>query len=170
MELVNPPDGYVALFPESERTSSTATGFGTLNSNQCAVGPSKMLAYQKAVYRNIAADAGGRRSDAERAIRRIPLVVLRGSAGSGMAYYDAETVAAAQTALGRPLHIFMTPNDDPTVNSERRRALPAQSAAGSCRRPGGRHPLGVSHREVRSALAVRRELPDSGREARAAAS
>ncbi len=34
----------------------------------------------------------------------------------GMAYYDDETMAAAQTALGRPLYIFNTPNDDPTVN------------------------------------------------------
>ena len=75
-----------------------------------------MLAYQKAVYRSIAADAVDRRSDALRAVWRIPLVVLRGPAGSGMGYYDAETVAAAQTALGRPLHTFMTPNDDPTVN------------------------------------------------------
>jgi hypothetical protein len=34
----------------------------------------------------------------------------------GMAYYDAETMAQAQTALGRPLYEFLTPNDDPTVN------------------------------------------------------
>ena len=36
--------------------------------------------------------------------------------GGGMAFYDAETSAAALTALGRPLHIFLTPDDDPTVN------------------------------------------------------
>ena len=55
MELVNPPDGYAALFPDAARTPVvTATGFGTLNSTQCAVGASKLLAYQKAVYRNIA--------------------------------------------------------------------------------------------------------------------
>ncbi len=34
----------------------------------------------------------------------------------GMAFFDAETAAAAQTALGRPLHRFLTPNDVPTVN------------------------------------------------------
>ncbi len=33
-----------------------------------------------------------------------------------MAYYDDETVAAAQAALGRPLHVFTGPNDDPSVN------------------------------------------------------
>jgi|GEM_PF-554636 len=35
----------------------------------------------------------------------------------GMAYYDAGTVAAAQTALQRPLMAFYTPDDDPTPNS-----------------------------------------------------
>jgi phage tail sheath gpL-like len=35
----------------------------------------------------------------------------------GMAYYDAETAAAAQAALRRPLAAFLTPNDDPTLNA-----------------------------------------------------
>jgi hypothetical protein len=34
----------------------------------------------------------------------------------GMAYYDAETSAAAQTALGRPLAQFLTPADNPQIN------------------------------------------------------
>src|SRR5262249_18375318 len=38
-------------------------------------------------------------------------------AGSGMAFYDDETTAAAATALGRALHTFMTTDDDPTVNT-----------------------------------------------------
>jgi hypothetical protein len=33
-----------------------------------------------------------------------------------MAYYDAETMAAAEVALGRPLHVFTGQNDDPAVN------------------------------------------------------
>lgn len=115
MELVNPPNGYVALFPNGNPVS-TATGFGNLNSNQCAVGAANLLAYQKAVYRNIAqmqVTAG------------LTPSVQYGEflwwydvdpAGSGMGYYDPETVAAAQTALGRPLYTFMTSNDDPTVN------------------------------------------------------
>jgi hypothetical protein len=34
-----------------------------------------------------------------------------------MAYYDAVTKAAAQTALGRPLYKFTCQDDDPTVNN-----------------------------------------------------
>lgn len=116
MELVNPPAGYAALYPNSNPVS-TATGFANLNSIQCAVGASKMLAFQKAVYRQIAQmqSAAG-----------LPPYVQYGEflwwyfadpAGSGMAYYDPETNAAAQTALGRPLHNFLTPADDPSVNS-----------------------------------------------------
>jgi len=33
-----------------------------------------------------------------------------------MAFYDAETAAAAEAALGRPLHRFLSPNDSPAVN------------------------------------------------------
>ena len=33
-----------------------------------------------------------------------------------MAFYDAATAAAAIAALGRALHLFLTPNDDPSVN------------------------------------------------------
>lgn len=38
------------------------------------------------------------------------------SNASGMAFYDAYTTAALQTAHGRPLHLFLTPNDNPSVN------------------------------------------------------
>ena len=115
MELVNPPSGYVALFPNGTPVS-TATGFGDLNSNQCAVGAANLLAYQKAVYRNIA--------QLQLTAGLTPSVqygeflwwYVADPEGSGMGYYDPETAAAAQTALGRPLHTFMTPNDDPTVN------------------------------------------------------
>ncbi len=34
-----------------------------------------------------------------------------------MAFYDTETAAAAQAALGRPFQNFIGPDDDPTVNS-----------------------------------------------------
>jgi hypothetical protein len=36
---------------------------------------------------------------------------------AGMAFYDADTQAAAQSALGRPLATFHTANDDPSINS-----------------------------------------------------
>jgi hypothetical protein len=116
MELVNPPDGYVARFP-NHNAVSTQTGFGSLNSNHCAAGSAKLLAYQKAVYRAIA--------QMQSAAGLTPAVqygeflwwYANDPAGSGMAYYDDETAAAAQTALGRPLHVFATTNDDPAVNS-----------------------------------------------------
>jgi hypothetical protein len=116
MELVNPPAGYVALFPDAARTPvATATGFGNLNSSQCAVGASKMISYQKSVYRNIAqmqATAG-----LTPAVQYGEFLwwYFAGPNG-GMAYYDDETMVAAQAALGRPLYVFQTPNDDPSVN------------------------------------------------------
>jgi hypothetical protein len=113
MELVNPPTGYVAQFPDTSAVS-TATGFGDLLSNQCAVGSSKMLAYQKAVYRWIAqmqAAAG-----LTPCIQYGEFLWWYFAGSSGMAYYDVETLAAAQTTLGRALHVFLTPNDDPAVN------------------------------------------------------
>jgi hypothetical protein len=187
MELVNPPDGYVARFPDST-VVSTATGFGSLVSNQCAIGGSKMLAYQKSVYRNIAQlqAAAGLTPSLQYGeflwwyfplAQNVPVgfasytqpisigtqlphglstgqtvtiygvlgntaangtftiavtdsthFTLNGTSGNGdytsggvfsgggMAYYDAETMAAAQTALGRPLHFFQWSQDDPSVN------------------------------------------------------
>ena len=116
MELVNPPGGYAALYPDTVRTPvATATGFGTLNSTQCAVGASKMLAYQKAVYRNIARlqSAAG----LSPYVQYGEFLWWYFAGPSGMGFYDDETLAAAQTALGRPLYVFLTPNDDPTINS-----------------------------------------------------
>ncbi len=36
--------------------------------------------------------------------------------GSGMAFYDVDTAAAALAGLGRPLATFRTANDDPSIN------------------------------------------------------
>jgi hypothetical protein len=117
MELVNPPDGYAALFPDPQRTPvSTATGFGTLVSNHCAIGGSKMLAYQTAVYRAIASLQSAAGLTPTLQYGEFLWWYFAGPNG-GMAYYDDETMAAAQTALGRPLNIFQTPNDDPSVNN-----------------------------------------------------
>ncbi len=101
MELVNPPDGYAALYPDSTSVT-TATDFGGLFSTQCAIGSSKMLAYQKAVYRQIA----GMQSAAGLApwIQYGEFLWWYFAGASGMGYYDAETVAAAAapgTGLGR---------------------------------------------------------------------
>ena len=116
MELVNPPDGCVARFP-NQNAVSTATGFGTLNSNQCAAGAANLLAYQKAVYRNIAQMQASAGLTPGVQYGEFLWWYIADPSGSGMGYYDAETPAAAQIALGRPLQTFMTPNDDPTVNS-----------------------------------------------------
>ncbi len=116
MELINPPAGYVALFPDAARTPvSTSTGFGALVSSQCAVGASKMLAYQKAVYRWIAQMQSAAGLNPSVQYGEFLWWYFAGPNG-GMAYYDDETMAAAQAALGRPLYVFNTPNDDPTVD------------------------------------------------------
>ncbi len=115
MELVNPPDGYVARFPDTARTAvATATGFGALVSNHCAIGSTKMLAYQKAVYRNLAQLQAAAGLTPNLQYGEFLWWYFAGS--GGMAFYDDETLAAAETALGRPLHVFSTPNDDPAVN------------------------------------------------------
>ena len=115
MELVNPPEGYAALYPDSTPVT-TATDFGGLFSTQCAIGGSKMLAYQKAVYRQLA----GMQSAAGLApwVQYGEFLWWYFAGASGMGYYDAETVAAAAasgTGLGRALHTFLTPNDDPNA-------------------------------------------------------
>jgi len=115
MELVNPPSGFAACFPDTARTPvSTSTGFGSLNSEHCAIGASAVLAYQKSVYRAIA--------QLQSAAGLIPSVQYGEflwwyfDGPGGMAFYDDETKAAAQAALGRPLHVFATPNDVPSIN------------------------------------------------------
>lgn len=115
MELVHPPANFMARYPDTERTPvSTATGFGSLSSTHCALGNSGMLSYQKAVYGALAAlqcTAG-----------LIPNLQFGEflwwffSGPSGMGFYDDETLAAATTALGRSLHVFTSPDDDPTIN------------------------------------------------------
>ncbi len=113
MELVNPPLDLVARFPGGEPVI-TSVGFGSLSSAHCAF-ISPMLDYQKSVYLGIAnlmAAAG--------LTPRLQLgefVWWFFSNGTGMAYYDDETKALALTVLGRPLHTFTQPTDDPTVNS-----------------------------------------------------
>jgi hypothetical protein len=117
MELLNPPDDppagevWAARFPDGTAVQ-TATGFATNVTTHCSF-VSKMLAYQQRVFRETAdlqAAAG------------LPVVLqcgeflwwffAGGMAPRGMAYYDAETQAAAALALGRPLFVFSTPNDD----------------------------------------------------------
>ena len=115
MELVNPPDGCAARFP-NHNAAATATGFGVLNSTQCAPGSARLLAYQKAVYRYIAQMQVSAGLTPSVQYGEFLWWYIPDPGGSGMAYYDDETAAAARALLGRPLYTFMTTNDDPSVN------------------------------------------------------
>jgi len=114
MELVNPPDNFAARFWDGSPVV-TSVGFGDLRSTHCAQS-SPMLSYQQSVFDCIA--------DLQNAAGLIPNFQMgeylwwffAASPAIGMAFYDSETAAAAQAALGRPLHKFLGPNDDPSVN------------------------------------------------------
>lgn len=127
MELLNPPEGegaWASRYPDGTPVL-TATGFADNQTTHCAFNAAP-LAYHKQVYMDTAdlmAAAG------------LPVVLQfgeflwwffnnaspptsdpMGAPGVGMAFYDAETQAAAQAALGRPLHVFTWPDDDPAVH------------------------------------------------------
>jgi hypothetical protein len=109
MELVNPPDSMPARFPDGA-PAATDVGFGSLKSTHCAFNAA-MQAYQQQVFDCIA----GLMSSAGLTPR-----VQFGEfcwwyfpSAAGMAFYDSDTQAAAQAALGRPLAVFKTPTDDP---------------------------------------------------------
>lgn len=111
MELVLPPPGVAAQFPDGTPVQ-TSVGFAGLNSTHCAFNAG-MLAYQKQVFQDIAGlmDATG----------LVPQLQFGEFcwwyfANNGMAYFDDDTKAVAQSALGRPLYNFSGPDDDPTVN------------------------------------------------------
>ncbi len=116
MELVNPPAGYAAVFPDGSPVS-TDMGFGSLNSTHCALS-TNMLNLQKAVFKTIA--------DLQAAAGMTPAIQFgemlwwfftnysSTHTTGGMAYYDDDTKAAALAALGRPLAVFQQPTDAPT--------------------------------------------------------
>ena len=113
MELVNPPPGFAACYPNGSPVI-TDVGFGNMKSTHCAQS-SLMRLFQQSVFDCVA--------DLQNAAGLTPNFQLGEylwwffSGPEGMAYYDAETKSAAQTALGRPLYTFLTPTDDPSVNA-----------------------------------------------------
>jgi hypothetical protein len=114
-ELVNPPDNppsavWTQRFPDGAAVT-TSTGFGSLSSSQCAFG-TPMQNYMISVYEAMAGlmSAAG-----------LPIRLQFGEVGwwflangSGMAFRDADTLAAA-VAAGITLHTFLTPNDSAVV-------------------------------------------------------
>lgn len=125
MELVNPPDdpgaGHVwaARFPDGPPVE-TATGFGVLNSTQCPPMAPEFLAYQIAVYLDIAGLQAAAGLTPELQFGEFLWWYFTdwsaGNPAGGMAYYDAATTAAALVSLGRALHLFIRTTDDPGVN------------------------------------------------------
>jgi len=118
MELVFPPPEFAACYPDGQPVA-TQVGFADLVSTHCSFN-APMRSYHAAVYDCLAGlmESAG----------LTPMLQFGeftwwyftnqqpSNPSGGMAYYDAETSAAAVAALGRPLHRFTNPNDDPLVN------------------------------------------------------
>ena len=116
-ELVNPPDNppssvWVQRFPDGSPVE-TATGFGTLSSSQIAfsAGSQNYMAQAHAAMAGLMQAAG---LTPRLQFGEVLWWFLANT--FGMAFYDADTQAAAQSALGRALATFHTPNDDPSIN------------------------------------------------------
>ncbi len=119
MELVNPPEAMAARFPDGTAVT-TDMSFGNLASTHCAPCQAT-LAYQKRALLEAATlmNAAGLPVDLQFG-EFLWWYFTNYSAthpNGGMAYYDDETAAAAQAALGRALHVFRSPDDDPSVNA-----------------------------------------------------
>jgi len=118
MELVNPPAEFAARVPDGAMVA-TSVGFGSLLSTHCAFNES-MLGYQKKVFAELAGLMAAAGVTPELQCGEYCWWYFTNWQEShpegGMAYYDAETEAAAQTALGRPLHRFRRMTDNPGVN------------------------------------------------------
>jgi len=118
MELVNPPAALAARYPDGAAVV-TDMGFGGLRSTHCAFS-SGMLAFQKRAFLEVAGLMAGAGLTPDLQCGEFTWWYFTnwsdGNPGGGMAFYDAETAEAAQSALGRALQIFRNPNDDPKVN------------------------------------------------------
>jgi hypothetical protein len=117
-ELVNPPDDpahgsvWVQRFPDGTAVQ-TDTGFANLKSSMCAFG-APVQTYMASAYIQMAQMVAAAGLPARLQFGEVLWWYIAGT--SGMAFYDADTTAAASTALGRALTVFHAANDDPGVN------------------------------------------------------
>lgn len=115
MELVNPPSSFAARFPDGTPVE-TSIGFASLVSTHCAFS-SPVLAFHKSLFAELAAlqSAAGLTPSLQMGEFVWWFFTNWSSSHSsgGMAFYDAETTAAAASSLGRPLHRFLRPTDNP---------------------------------------------------------
>jgi phage tail sheath gpL-like len=119
MELVNPPAGFSAMYPDGQGVV-TDVGFANLKSTHCAFNTA-MREFQKKVYLALA--------NLQAAAGLTPTLQFGeflwwfftnqtlANPNGGMGFYDAETTAEASSALGRALHVFRKPTDSPLVNA-----------------------------------------------------
>jgi hypothetical protein len=125
MVVLNPPASWAARFPNGDPVE-TATGFGSNFTTHCSF-VSEFLDYQKRMFVDLAdlLDAAGLPVDLQFGEfvwwyfnNNSPPTANPGlDPNKGMGFYDAETAAAAVTALGRPLVRFGWPDADPAINS-----------------------------------------------------
>ena len=118
MELVNPPASFAARYPDGAPVR-TDVGFAGLHSTHCAF-HTDMLTYHQRVYGELAGlMAGAGLTPSLQCGEFTWWYFTNYSAGNpqgGMAYYDSETSSLATATLGREIHTFRRPDDDPNVN------------------------------------------------------
>jgi hypothetical protein len=118
MELVEPPAAFAARYPDGKPVT-TDMGFGGLHSTHCTFGPA-MLEFQKKAFLDAASLMAGAGLRPRLQMGEFTWWYFSNygpeNPDGGMAYYDDATRAAGLAELGRPLHVFRTPADDPGVN------------------------------------------------------
>lgn len=118
MELVEAPPGFAAIFPDGQEVV-TATGFGALRSSHCAF-RSQVKSFQIKVLTELAGMMAEAGLEPDLQCGEYTWWYFTNysetNPAGGMAYYDMETMEEAALALGRPLHVFRGPDDDPEVN------------------------------------------------------
>jgi hypothetical protein len=115
-ELVNPPAAWVQCFHDGTRVE-TATGFGTLSSSQMGFGAA-MAAYMTAAYAQMAGLMVAAGVTPRLQFGEVGWWFQAGGTPASMAFYDADTTAAAVavTGLGRALATFAGPASSAAVN------------------------------------------------------